>query len=166
MKDIYKNPILYYILTPVIIALWPLLIGTVYLSKTEDVKEFELSQYEKGIKVMTEIVKIDPGRLAFADSNDKAAVFDYTVAINDIASRYGISSSDYKINSGMPITSGKQKSQSADVVLKEVDIATFSEFLSALQLRWANLQCTQVKLSRKKGLSNTWKVNLDFKYYY
>ena len=31
MKDVYKNPILYYILVPVVVALWPLLVWSVYL---------------------------------------------------------------------------------------------------------------------------------------
>jgi hypothetical protein len=59
-----------------------------------------------------------------------------------------------------------QKSQSAKVGLKQVDITKFAKFLSTVQLRWANLQCSQVKLTKKKGLPDTWDVDLDFKYYY
>jgi hypothetical protein len=52
------------------------------------------------------------------------------------------------------------------VVLKEVDITKFAKFLSTIQLRWANLQCVKVKLTKKKGLRDTWDVDLDFKYFY
>jgi hypothetical protein len=78
----------------------------------------------------------------------------------------GIPSTDYKLNSGIIITSAGQKSQNAKVGLMQVDITKFAKFLSTVQLRWANLQCGQVKLTKKKGLPDSWDVDLDFKYYY
>jgi hypothetical protein len=115
---------------------------------------------------MKEILTLDPDRLKFADSNNTAAEFDYASAIEKTAGLCKIPPTNYKLSSGIIITSDGQKSQSAKVGLKQVDITKFAKFLSTLQLRWANLQCAQVKLTKKKGLPDTWDIDLDFKYYY
>jgi hypothetical protein len=166
MKEIYKNPTLYYILAPVVAALWPLLIWGVYLPAVGHNWQVETSQYNEGQNIMTEILALDPDRLKFADSNNVSAEFDYAGAIDKTAALCGIPPSDYKLSSGVIITSAGQKSQSAKVALKGVDIAKFAKFLSTAQLRWASLQCSQVKLTKRKGLPDTWDVDLDFKYYY
>lgn len=166
MKDFYKNPALYYILVPVVAALWPLLVWGVYLPAAEHSWEEEKSEYEHGQKIMTEILTLDPERVKFADANSTSADFDYASAIDKTAALCGIPTADYKLSSGIIITTAGQKSQSAKVSLKGIDITKFAKFLSSLQLRWANLQCSQVKLTKKKGLPDTWDVDLDFKYYY
>jgi hypothetical protein len=166
MKEFYKNPTLYYILAPAIAALWPLLIWGVYLPAARHNWQAETSQYNEGQNIMTEILALDPDRLKFADSQNAAAEFDYASAIERTADLCGISPASYKLSSGIIITSAGQKSQSAKVGLKQVDVTKFAKFLSTLQLRWANLQCAQVKLTKKKGLPDTWDVDLDFKYYY
>jgi hypothetical protein len=166
MKEIYKNPALYYILAPVMVALWPLLIWGVYLPAAGRNWEVETSQYNEGQNIMTEILALDPDRLKFADSNNASAEFDYASAMEQTAGLCGIPSTDYKLNSGIIITSAGQKSQNAKVGLMQVDITKFAKFLSTVQLRWANLQCGQVKLTKKKGLPDSWDVDLDFKYYY
>jgi len=166
MKDIYKNSNFYYILVPIIAALWPLLARTVHLPQAEANWKSEKTQYEEAQKIMAEILTLDPDRLDFADSKTGDAEFDYTSAIDKVAGLCGIPAANYKINSGMIITSKGQKTQSASIILKQVDIARFARFLSTIQVRWAGLQCEKVKLTKKKGLPNTWKVDLDFKYYY
>ncbi len=166
MKEIYKNPTLYYIVVPVIVALWPLLIWGVYLPAAADNWQVERTQYNEAQSIMADILALDPDRLDFADSQNAAAEFDYASALEKTANLYGIPAANYKLSSGIIITSGGQKSQSAKVNLKQVDITKFAKFLSTIQLRWANLQCAQVKLTKKKGLPDTWDVDLDFKYYY
>ncbi len=166
MKQFYKNPALYYILAPAIVALWPLLIWGVYLPAAEHKWQVEKSQYNKGQEVIAEILALDPDRVKFADSNSASVEFDYASAIEKTAGACRIAPTNYKLSSGIIITSGGQKSQSAKVDLKGIDVAKFAKFLSTIQLRWANLQCTQVKLTKKKGLPDTWDVDLNFKYYY
>ena len=166
MKDIYKNPILYYILAPISVALWPLFIWGIYLPDAEDNWQAKKTQYSKAQKIMAEIITLDPDRLEFADAKNIAAEFDYATAVERIASLCRIPSSNYNISSKPIRTSGGQKSQSAMVILKQVDITRFARFISTIQLRWANLQCEKVTLAKKKGLPDTWKVDLDFKYYY
>lgn len=168
MKEIYKNPTLYYILVPVIVALWPLLIWGVYLPAAADNWQVERTQYNEAQSIMADILALDPDRLEFADSNNATAEFDYAIAVEKVASLCKIPSTNYKLSSRPIINPGGQKSQSqsAKVGLKQVDITRFAKFLSTIQLRWANLQCTRVKLTKKKGLPDTWDVDLDFKYYY
>ncbi|MHC4571348.1 MAG: hypothetical protein ACYS0C_04640 [Planctomycetota bacterium] len=166
MTDIYKNPTLYYILVPVIAALWSLLVWGVHLPDAERNWQAEKAQYKKAQNIIEEILKLDPDRLEFADSKTAAAEFDYASAVEKIASLCRIPSTNYKLSSRPIANSGGQKSQSAQVNLKQIDIVRFAKFLSTIQLRWANLQCSKVKLTKKKGLPNTWDVDLEFNYYY
>ncbi|UCG57268.1 MAG: hypothetical protein JSU70_20675 [Phycisphaerales bacterium] len=166
MKDIYRNPIFYYILVPVVIALWPILVWALYLPRAQEGFEKEHAGYYEAERVMMDILALDPDRLEFADANNAAAEFDYAKAVQAVASLCSIKPDNYKFNSGMVMTSAGRKSQSAKVSLKSVGVKTFARFLSTIQLRWADLQCTKVKLTKKKGLPDAWDVDLDFKYYY
>ena len=148
------------------VALWPLLIWAVYLPQAEENWKAEKARYKKAQKIMEKILDIDPDRLEFADSKTGAAEFDYATAVDKTAGLCRISATNYNISSKPVRTAGGQKSQGALVVLKDVDITKFANFLSAIQLRWANLQSEKVTLTKKKGLPDTWKVDLDFKYYY
>jgi len=168
MKDIYKNPILYYIAVPVIVGLWPLLVWAIYLPAAQKDVEEQIAQYKKGEPIMMEIFTLEPDRLEFADSNDTAADFTYGEAIDRVASLCRIPPSKYNLSSAMIITTNEKKSQSASVDLKQVDIRKFARFLSMMQLRWANLQCEQLKLTKKQNLpdNDMWDVDIKFKYYY
>jgi hypothetical protein len=168
MNDIYKNPILHYTAVPVIVGLWPLLVGALYLPAAQENIKDEMAQYKRAEPIMMEILTLDPDRLEFADSNDTAMEFTYGGAIDKVAGLCGIPPSKYKLNSAMIIAARGQKSQSANVDLKQVDIVKFAKFLSMIQLRWASLQCERVKLTKKQGMpdSDTWDVDIEFKYYY
>ena len=169
MKEIYRNPILYYILIPVTAALWPLLVWTMYLPDVEDNLQEEMKQYIAAEEVMGRILDIDPGRLDFAGSKRAAAEFDYAIAVDEIASQCKIPAVNYKLNAANVIKikkSGGQKSQIANVGLDHVDITKFANFLSTIQLRWANLQCEMVKLTKQKGAADEWKIDIKLKYYY
>jgi hypothetical protein len=168
MKDIYKNPILYYIAVPVIVGLWPLLVWAIYLPNAQkDVKEL-MDQYKKAGPTMMEILTLEPDRLEFTDANDSTADFTYGEAIDRIASLCRIPPSKYNLSSAMIMTARGQKSQSASIDLKEIDIQKFAKFLSMLQLRWANLQCERLKLTKKQNLSDNdlWDIAIELKYYY
>jgi hypothetical protein len=166
MNDIYKNPIFYYILIPVLVALWPLLMLVVYLPDADRSLVKEKEQYAKAEKVIEEILTVDPERLEAVDSNSGVTKFDYAVVVEQIAKSCQIAASNYNISSKpVRVTSG-QKTQAAMVVLKEVEITKFAKFLSTIQLRWSNLQCENVTLTRKKGMLDVWKADVEFKYYY
>jgi hypothetical protein len=167
MKDIYKNPILYYIAVPAIVALWPLLVWTVYLPASEHRLTDEINQCKKAQQIMLEILRLDPSRLVLADSNAPSEEFDYARAVQRVASLYEISPANYKLSSGIIIKSGGQKSQSATVSLKDIGIDKFANFLSTIQRHWSNLQCKRLKLTKKKSPPpNIWDIDIEFKYYY
>ena len=166
MKEIYKNPMLYYILVPCMAALWPLLVWAVYLPAAEDDLKEGIDGYEKAQVTIDAILELDPDRLENDDPNKTADKFDYATAVSDVARRCNIQATNYTVSSKPIRTSSGKKSQSATVVLKEINIKSFADFLSKIQLRWANLQCESVTLTQKKGLKDVWKVDLDFKYYF
>jgi hypothetical protein len=168
MKDIYKNPILYYIAVPIIVGLWPLLVRAIYLPAAEQDVQEQMAQYKQAEPIMMEILTLDPGRLEFADSNEAAADFTYGGAVDRVASLCNIPPTACNLSSSMIITANNQKSQTANVDMRQVDIAKFAKFLSMIQLRWGNLQCERVKLTKKEGLTDkdVWDVDMEFKYYF
>ncbi len=167
MKDIIKNPFFYYLVAPLAAALWPILIWTVYLPAAENKWQNDKAQYTKAQTIIEDILKDDPERLEFTDDKADSAEFNYASAIEKIASLCSISPSNYKLSSGIRMsTSEGQKSQNANVSLKDVDMARFAKFLSTIQMRWANLQCTKITLKKKKGREDRWDIELGFKYYY
>jgi hypothetical protein len=166
MKDMLRNPIFYYMFVPALITLWPLLVWAVNLPNARQSCLREVTEYHKSQEIMMEILNLDRDRLAFADPNNVAAEFSYANAVDKVATLCRIPVSNYRLSSGIIIKTDENKSQNAKVVLKDVDIATFARFLSTLQLRWAKLQCTQVKFTKKKALPDKWDVDIDFKYYY
>ncbi len=166
INNLRKNPLFYYILVTVLIALWPLILRALCLPAAQKKWELEKNQYSQAQELIKQILDIDPERMEFAAAKTQDAGFDYAETIDKVAGMCKISPANYSLTSGIITTSGGQKSQSARLSLKDVDITKFAKFLSTIQFRWANLQCSQVKLTKKKGLPDTWNVDLDFKYYY
>jgi hypothetical protein len=166
MKDIHKNPTLYYILVPIMVALWPLIIKGIYLPNTERSLNEEVNNYKQARNNIAEILLLDGGRLDFSDSKTGASEFDYVDAVDKVADLCKISPAKYQLSSKPIISRDKQKSQNCYVALTDVNIATFAKFLSTIQLRWARLECVDVRLTKKKGLADTWKVDLNFKYHF
>jgi hypothetical protein len=166
MKDILRNPVFYYIITPVIVGLWPLLVWAVYLPATEKNGKDQQTQFEKAEATMLEILTLDPDRRDYANSNDVEVEFNYAKEVAKVASVSKIPPTKWDLNVSAPQTSKDQKVQSAAVSLKQVDVVKFAEFLSTIQIRWANLQCNRVKLIQKPGLPDMWDVDIEFRYYY
>jgi hypothetical protein len=167
MKDIYRNPILYYIVVPVLVALWPLLVWAVYLPNADDAWEEDTKQYEEGLRVIKDILGLDGSRLDNAAAANAAERFEYAIVIDKITRSCGISSRSYKLSSKDPrISKAGQETQSCRVSIEQVDIGRFAKFLSTLQLQWPNLECETLKLTKVKGLPDAWKAELDFAYSY
>jgi hypothetical protein len=166
MKDILKNPFIYYIAALVIAVLWPVIIWGIYLPGARSAFGDDKDQYTKAQQVIDELLIADPERLNYNEQKAGAADFDYATAVQGTAEFCSIGPGNYKLSSGIVTTSEGQKSQSASVSLKDVDITRTMRFLSAIQLRWSGLQCTKVTLRKKKGLPDAWDVDFTFKYYY
>ena len=167
MKNLYKNPVLYYIIVPLIVGLWPLMVWAIYLPEAHNSVKEHINQYTKAEPIMMEILTLDPDRLELMDANETAPEFTWT-AVDQVANRCKIPESKSELRTGMPIISGGQKNQSATVNLRQVGISEFAEFLSMIQLRWVNLQCERVKLVKKQNMpdNDLWDVDINFKYYY
>jgi len=166
MKDIYRNPTFYYVLVPIIVALWPLLVWAVYLPGAEDNWQIEQKQYLDAQKIIQEILTLAPDRLESGAGKTNADEFDYTTAVDKVARSCEIPSTSYQLASKPMKVSKGRKFQTCHIVLRGVGIAKFARFISTLQLDWASLQCERIVLTKKKGLPDTWKVDLDFKYYH
>jgi hypothetical protein len=165
MKDILRNPILYYILVPLAIASWPLLLWANYLPGVDQDHNVLKVEHLKASDIIYKILVLDKERLDYSKAEGKGAEFDYAVAIDRVARVVGIPSTGYRVSSKDVYTSGGQPSQSARVTLYSTDIKKFAEFLSNLQFRWASLQCEDVVLTKIEGQKNKWKVELAFKYF-
>jgi len=166
MKDIHKNPIFYYILVPIIAAVWPAIIWGVYLPSARGSFNRDKEQYTTAQQVIDELLGVDPERLNFTREKGASSGFDYATAVQRAAELCSVGAGSYKLSSGIIITSGGQKSQSANVSLKDVDITKAARFLSAIQLQWPGLQCTKTTLRKKKALPDAWDIDFTFKYYY
>jgi len=165
MRDLLKNRILHYLVVPAALAIWPLLVYAVYLPRLEESWKDEAEQFKKGRNVMEQILNLDPERLSGAKAGP--GQFDFATVIQNVATAVGIRPADYKLTV-KPVRKNKtgQKIQNAHVILRQVSIKSLAEFLDTLQIRYASLQCDQIKLTRVKGLPDAWKVDLDFAYYY
>ncbi len=86
MKDIYRNPVFYYILVPVLIGLWPLLLWGVYIPEVKSNYKEEVELFKDGQEYISNILRLDPGRLEQGQRGGKGAQFDSANAVDKIAS--------------------------------------------------------------------------------
>jgi hypothetical protein len=163
-KDLHKNPTFYYILVPALVALWPLLVWAVYLPNARKSWESDKQQYNDGQLAILSILELDPGRLELAGSGNQQAEFDFIPAVSEVAGLSGISAADCVLKTNTPRRVKGRMTQTCDVTLNRVDIGTFAEFLSGLQLRWPTLELDEATFTKKQGLPDTWKIVLKFKY--
>jgi hypothetical protein len=148
--------------------MWPLLVWAIYLPAAQDRVAEQMEQYEIAEAAMMDVLTLDPERLEFAEPNEAATEFSYGAAVDRVAGLCDIAADNKAIHTGVIVTTREQKSQTANVDLKLVDIEKFTKFLSMIQLRWADLQCESVKLTRKDKMpdNDMWDVGIKFKYYY
>jgi len=166
MRDIHRNPMLYYVLIPVAIGIWPLLVWALYLPAAERARDDDYGLLLDGRTRIMEILDIDPQRTSAADPNRVAGEFAYARAIDREANFCGILPSNHNVSAGNIITMSGKKRQDARVELKDVSIVQAARFLVAMQSTWVNLTCDKIELSKKKGMPDQWKVDLTFIYYY
>jgi hypothetical protein len=165
MKEIYKNPVFYYVLVPIVVGLWPIWLLMLGVPGSKSGLEKEISDYNEAQKLIGEILSLDQQRLDYAKSKKTGEVFDYTTAIDQVTRICRISSTEYKLSSS-PIRKVKgQANQDASMTIDKIDIERFSKFLSVMHMRWSNLQCTNVTLSKIKGEKDSWKAEVRFIYY-
>jgi len=166
MREVYKNPMLYYVLIPVLVGLWPLLVWGVYLPRAEQSRETEGGLCVEGQDRIMSILQLDPDRTIDQSKGQITAPFDYGSTVTRVANLCQIPPSSCPFTAQRPIVSGGKKRQDARVELKNVGIIQAAKFLWTIQSMWATLQCEDVKLTKNKGTPDQWNVDFRFVYYY
>jgi hypothetical protein len=166
MRDIYRNPMFYYVLAPILVGLWPLLIWAMYLPRAQQAYRTDRSLYEEATASIMEILDKDPERLNIAAESKSLGKFAYSEAVDRVANLCRILSSNYTLNTGIPVVSGKKESQQARVGLTDVGIVQAAKFLWTIQSMWVNLNCERARLTKKVGMPDQWDMDMTFKYDY
>ena len=166
MKDILRNPTFYYITIPIMVGLWPLLVWAIYLPAAQEKLTNDFKLCKDANDIMLQILTLDPQRLELVDPNETDTEFSYYREVDRFASLCGIQPSKCDRTSQKATNSNGQRSQTANVKLKEIDITTFTEFMSKIQARWPKLQCNTLKLTQKKGIADVWTIDIEFKYFF
>jgi len=167
MREVYKNPMLYYLLIPVLVGMWPLLVGFMYLPRAEHQSQIEGSQCVQGQTAVLDILAIDPDRPNMKTTNLVPPEFSYSAAVDRVANLCKIPASSWVFTAGNIMVSSGKKRQDARVKLTAVSISQVAKFLSTIQSMWpSRLTCENLKLQKKKGMLDQWDVDFSFLYYY
>ncbi len=165
MRDILRNPILYYILAPVLIGVWPFYVWFVSLPNVKTGLDKDIGYYSDAKKCMDEIWTLDPERSNVSKSIVSGA-FSYPEAVSRVADIYNILSRNYSVNASPKTKINGKEIQEAKVTLSGVDIVQACQFLSKIQSTWVNLECERVEIKKKGDEPDKWDFDLSFRYTY
>lgn len=167
MKDIYKKPVFYYVLVPALLGVWPVWLLAVGIPVLKSKLENSVKDYAEGQKhIQTILGELDPQRLDYANKKKAGEGFDFITAINQVSQLCNIPATGYRLStSPQRRIKGGQSSQDASITIERINIESFTKFLSIMHMRWSNLQCTNVTLSKIKGEKDSWKADVRFIYY-
>jgi hypothetical protein len=167
MKKMLRNPNFYYLLVPVAALLWALTAGFIFYPKSVAAWQDSQSEYQNAQEWIEKLVTLQPKRLTFkVDPSAKPEEFDFTKTINEFAQVFSISSANYTSNVRGEVKRAGRQSRSAAVTIKSIDIERLAQFLSAMLLRWPDLNCEVLSLEKGKAGKNDWKAELTLTYYY
>lgn len=110
MRDFHRNPIFYYLIIPLLIGVWPLLVWAVYLPAAERDRE---SDYRELIEAQTQIMgilEIDPDRMN-TDPNRVVGEFAYGKAVDRAANLCSIPATHCIVSAGPPTTIGARNAR-------------------------------------------------------
>ena len=166
MKDILKNTNFYYIAGPIVIGLWVLFLWAVSLPESEKNLEKYKKMWTASQVPIEKILNLDPGRLEYEKLKGEAKDFDYATVVDQFATLAQIPESKYSLTGrGQKKVRGR-KAISADLSIKQIDIAKLAVFLSAIQLPWPDLQCDQLNLIKQKSGPDVWNASIKFTYFF
>ncbi|MHC4854870.1 MAG: hypothetical protein ACYS72_00510 [Planctomycetota bacterium] len=162
-----KDPNVYYILVPVLAAMWAVMAGLVLYPKSVKAWDESEAEYTKAQTMMDQLVTLQPERLAYkVDENAKSQDFDFTKTINEFAGALSIPPSNYNLTVRSEANRGGRKTRSASISIKAIDIEKLAQFLSALLLRWPDLRCDTLSFSKIKDAKNNWQADISLTYFY
>ncbi len=166
MRELYRNPILYYVLVPVLACAWPLLVWGYYLPQAKSNWEKDRESFWKAQDLIVEILEQDQERMTVAEETRKLGKFTYAEAVDRVANLCRIPSGNWSQTTGSIVISNGKKMQQARVSLEKVSIVQAAKFLSTIQAMWVDLTCDRVKLNKREGLPDQWDMDLNFMYAY
>lgn len=164
MREIYKNPMVYYLIAPILACIWPLLVSAMYLPAAERDAKDQRALCIEGQTYILDILKYDPERLTYSPDKDDTGEFSFAKAIDRVANMCGIRSANCDYTAGSASPGADKKVQNAKVTLKAVGIVQAATFLSHIQSMWVGLKCDYIKLTKKEGLPDQWDVEMKFWY--
>jgi hypothetical protein len=163
MRDVYKNPILYYLLIPVLVGLWPLLVWRVYLPRNQHQRDVEQSLLVEGQGHIVDILLLDPKKLDLVGSEAVAEEFSFGRATDRVANLCTIPAGSCTYSGGgIMKVSGKERQEGRSN--RQCEYASANSF--GFQSMRAGLTCEQAEFRKKKGMSDQWDVDFKFVYYY
>ncbi len=165
INDIHKNPMFYYVLVPVLAAIWP---GLLFFQSLPEAQA-ELSkekQYAVDVNnLVQQILTQDPIRLRDPKARDTGGrTFNYNNEIDRVAKACGIRSFKVDPSRIMTDTKSGRKSQTASIQLEDVGLVRTAIFISTLLGDWTDLECTKITLTLNRNAEDDWKVDLGFSY--
>ena len=166
MKETNKYSVYIYIIIPVLVAIWPVLVFAVYLPNAQKKLEKDISTYAEANNTMLDILTLAPERIESIDPNEEKVEFSYVHVIEKVAKDCDIDPSKYSVGTTDVSDTKAGKSQSANLKLSDIDITSFAKFLSVIQSRWPKLVCESVKLTKKKDMPDVWNITVKFQYYF
>lgn len=163
MRDIHKNPMLYYVLVPLLLGLWPLLVWAKYLPAAKEGLDKDVEQRQEAVGLVLEILSLAPD-IINPTEGPSLGKFSYAQAVDRAANLCHIPSGNCVLSGGKITSSGGKDVQQARVKLSNVTIVQAATFLSRILSTWVNLTCDRIKLSKKQGMPDQWDIDLSFKY--
>ncbi len=114
MKDYYKNPNFYYMLIPLVAALWAVFTWSVSLPAADKNWDRKQKQHKDAEAWIAKILELAPERLEYQIQQGGSKEFDYSFAVDQFAKACRIPTSDYTLQA-RETKRGGRKTKSATI---------------------------------------------------
>ena len=164
MTDFYKKPDFYFIITPVVIAIWAILTSTVFISSAKSQWKEVKEEFNDSQPLIAEILAAEPERLKLQEEKKKMGPFNYNMVIKKFADAHSISDRLYSISTSRERNIRGKRTQTANLKIDNVKIEQFAKFLAEMLHVWPNLQCESLTLTKQNTAKDAWKAQLKYSY--
>jgi hypothetical protein len=162
MRDYYKNPNFYYITVPILACIWVLFASTVALRAASNKWDKQKKGYDQSQQLITKILTLDPDRLNYKSQKGGSSEFDFSTAVDEISRLCKIPSPTFR--GGKAMKRRGKSTKTANIIIDIIDIQKLSQFLSQILLRWPNLECNTLTITKQKNAKDAWKAVMKFTY--
>jgi len=163
IKATLRKPNTYFVAAPVIAGLALLAQAVIVLPRAKADWKAQQDEYKATEARIAQIFVLAPERLDYKPGKTKEKGFDYANIINAYTKRHGIPTSAYKVSTKRS-TSGKEKTQRAEMTIERINIERLAAFLSDLVGQWPGLTCDTLTLTKLKTGKDNWKAFMKFTY--